>query len=58
MGVAGKVCENSVEINGTGIALESLNVEAKNVPDLVPVCAALACVAKDSRKSLAFIGLD
>ncbi len=42
MGIAGKVCENSVEINGTGSPLEPLNVDAKNIPDLVPVCAALS----------------
>jgi 3-phosphoshikimate 1-carboxyvinyltransferase len=46
MGVAGKVCENSVEIDGTGSSLEALSIDAKNIPDLVPVCAALACYAK------------
>jgi 3-phosphoshikimate 1-carboxyvinyltransferase len=50
MGVVGKVCENSVEICGTGNQLEVLNVDAKNIPDLVPVCAALACFAKDVSK--------
>jgi 3-phosphoshikimate 1-carboxyvinyltransferase len=50
MGVAGKVCDNSVEINGTGSLLEPLNLDAKNVPDLVPVCAALACYAKGASK--------
>jgi 3-phosphoshikimate 1-carboxyvinyltransferase len=46
MGVNGKVCKNSVEINGTGSPLEALNVDAKNIPDLVPACAALACYAR------------
>ena len=46
MGVAGKVCENSVEINGTGNSLNPLNIDAKNIPDLVPACAVLACYAK------------
>jgi 3-phosphoshikimate 1-carboxyvinyltransferase len=46
MGVEGKVCENSVEINGTGNPLEPLNLDAKNIPDLVPIVAALACFAK------------
>ena len=46
----GKVCDNSVEINGTGNSLEPLNVDAKNIPDLVPVCAALACYAKGTSK--------
>ncbi len=50
MGVAGKVCENSVEINGTGSQLEPLSINAKNIPDLVPVCAALACYAKGTSK--------
>jgi 3-phosphoshikimate 1-carboxyvinyltransferase len=50
MGVAGKVCENSVEIDGTGSSLQALNVDARNIPDLVPVCAALACFAKGASK--------
>ena len=45
MGVAGKVCENSVEISGTGNSLHPLNIDSKNIPDLVPVCAVLACFA-------------
>jgi 3-phosphoshikimate 1-carboxyvinyltransferase len=50
VGVAGKVCENSVEINGTGSSLEALNVDAKNIPDLVPACAVLACYAKGTSR--------
>lgn len=50
MGVIGKVCNNSVEINGTGGPLESLDVHAKNIPDLVPVCAVLACFSKGTSK--------
>ena len=50
MGVAGKVCENGVEIDGTGSPLEALTIDAKNIPDLFPVCAVLACYAKDSSK--------
>ena len=50
MGVAGKVCENSVEINGTGSSLEALNINAKNIPDLVPACAVLACYAKGASR--------
>ena len=45
MGAEGKVCENSVEMSGTCDSLEPLNVDAKNMPDLVPVCAVLACFA-------------
>jgi 3-phosphoshikimate 1-carboxyvinyltransferase len=50
MGVAGKVCKNSVEVDGTGGSLEALNVDANDIPDLVPVCAALACFAKGVSK--------
>ncbi len=50
MGVAGKVCDNSVEIDGAGNPLEPLNLDARNIPDLVPVCTALACFAKDTSK--------
>ena len=50
MGVNGKVCEDSVEINGTGSLLEPLNLDAKNIPDLVPVCTALACYAKGNSR--------
>ncbi len=45
MGVEGKVCAGSVEINGTGKPLKPLDVDAKNIPDLVPAIAALACYA-------------
>jgi 3-phosphoshikimate 1-carboxyvinyltransferase len=50
MGIEGKVCNNSVEINGTGNPLEPLNIDAKNIPDLVPACAVLACYAKGTSK--------
>ena len=50
MGVAGKVCANSVEIDGAGSPLEPFEIDAKNIPDLVPVCAALACYAKGTSK--------
>jgi 3-phosphoshikimate 1-carboxyvinyltransferase len=50
MGVAGKVCDRSVEIDGVGSPLEPMTIDAKNIPDLVPVCAALACFAKGTSK--------
>jgi 3-phosphoshikimate 1-carboxyvinyltransferase len=50
MGVNGKVCEDRVEVNGTGSLLEPLNIDAKNIPDLVPVCTALACYAKGTSR--------
>lgn len=50
MGVAGKVCENSVEIDGSGALLEPIKVDVTNIPDLAPVIAALACYAKGVSK--------
>jgi 3-phosphoshikimate 1-carboxyvinyltransferase len=50
MGVNGKVCGNSIEIDGSGSPLETLKVDAKNIPDLVPVCAALACYSKGTSR--------
>ncbi len=47
MGAEGKVCENNVEIEGTGNLLKPIEVDAKNIPDLVPAIAVLACYAKD-----------
>ncbi|MFA5363823.1 MAG: 3-phosphoshikimate 1-carboxyvinyltransferase [Candidatus Bathyarchaeia archaeon] len=37
------VNDHSVEISGT--QLQAVNVDAKDIPDLVPVCAVLACFA-------------
>jgi 3-phosphoshikimate 1-carboxyvinyltransferase len=45
MGVEGKVCGNQIEICGTGSTLRAVNVNAKDMPDLVPICATLACYA-------------
>ena len=50
MGVHGKVCSNQIEIKGTGDLLEAVDVNAKDTPDLVPVCAALACYAKGTSR--------
>ena len=50
MGIAGKVCDNSVEINGKDTPLSPLNVDAKNNPDFVPVATVLACFAKGTSK--------
>jgi 3-phosphoshikimate 1-carboxyvinyltransferase len=52
MGVKGKVCSNSIEINGTGKPLKPLNINAKDTPDLVPVYAALACYADGTSRIL------
>jgi 3-phosphoshikimate 1-carboxyvinyltransferase len=45
MGINGKVCADSVEIEGGGL-LNPIEVDAKNIPDLVPAIAAMACYAK------------
>jgi 3-phosphoshikimate 1-carboxyvinyltransferase len=46
MGLQGKVCENQIEINGAGGLLSAMYVDARDIPDLVPICAALACYAE------------
>ena len=46
MGVNGKVCEDRVEIEGSESLLKPVEVDAKNIPDLVPAIAVLACYAK------------
>jgi 3-phosphoshikimate 1-carboxyvinyltransferase len=43
MGVEGKVCPDSIEIEGTGKPLKPVKVDVKNIPDLVPAIAVLAC---------------
>jgi len=50
MGVNGKVCNDQVKIDGKGSLLEAVNVDARDIPDLVPVCAVLACYAKGTSK--------
>ena len=50
MGVNGKVCSGQVEIEGKGGLLRAVNVDAKDIPDLVPVCAVLACYAQGTSK--------
>jgi len=50
MGVNGKVCPDQVEVEGNGGLLEAVDVDARNIPDLVPVCAVLACYAKGTSK--------
>ncbi len=50
MGVEGKVCRDSVQIEGTAKPLKPIEVDAKNIPDLVPAIAVLACYAKGTSK--------
>jgi 3-phosphoshikimate 1-carboxyvinyltransferase len=49
MGVKGKVCGNQIEIKGSK-PLGAIDMNAKDTPDLVPVCAALACFAKGTSR--------
>ncbi len=50
MGVEGKVCPDSIEIKGSGGLLKPVDIDAKNIPDLVPICAVLACFADEASK--------
>ncbi len=50
MGVNSKVYLDRVEIEGHGGLLEAVDVDARDIPDLVPACAALACYAKGTSK--------
>ena len=50
MGVNGNVCKDQVKIDGKGGLLEAVNVDARDIPDLVPVCTVLACYAKGTSK--------
>jgi 3-phosphoshikimate 1-carboxyvinyltransferase len=50
MGINGKVCPDRVEVAGSGGLLEAVDVDARDIPDLVPVCAVLACYAKGTSK--------
>ncbi len=50
MGIEGKVCPDSVEIQGTGNPLKPIEVDVKNIPDLVPAIAVLACYAEGTSR--------
>ena len=45
LGVNGTVCPSEITIQGSEEPLNSVNVDAREIPDLVPACAALACFA-------------
>jgi len=49
MGSKVRVGDEYVEVQG-GQQLNAINVDARDVPDLVPVCAALACYSKGNSK--------
>jgi 3-phosphoshikimate 1-carboxyvinyltransferase len=46
MGVEGEVCEDSVEIEGSGNLLKPVEVDARHIPDLVPIITVLACYSQ------------
>ena len=50
MGVNSKICPDQVEIKGNGELLEAVDLDVRDIPDLVPACAVLACYAKGTSK--------
>jgi 3-phosphoshikimate 1-carboxyvinyltransferase len=50
MGARGRVCRNKIEIIGNGEPLDATDLNAKDMPDLVPICAVLACYATGTTK--------
>jgi 3-phosphoshikimate 1-carboxyvinyltransferase len=50
MGVNEKICETSIEIQGVDSLLKAVDIDAQNIPDLVPICAVLACYADGQTK--------
>jgi 3-phosphoshikimate 1-carboxyvinyltransferase len=48
MGVTVKIRDNSVEVEGK--QLTGVNIDAKDIPDLVPICAVLGCYAEGTSK--------
>ena len=46
MGATMHVRSNQIEIAGNGSSLDAVDVNARDIPDLVPVCAVLACYAR------------
>ena len=50
MGLNGKVCLDRVEIAAEGGLLEAVDVDVRDIPDLVPVFAVLACYAEGTSK--------
>jgi 3-phosphoshikimate 1-carboxyvinyltransferase len=50
MGVNGQVCPDQVEIEGKGGSLKAADVDARDIPDLVPVCTVLGCYANGTSK--------
>jgi len=50
MGVQREVCNGNVKITGSGDYLEVVDLDARDIPDLVPICSVLACFANGTSK--------
>jgi len=50
MGVNLEVYDQGVNVQGTEDGLKAIDIDAKNIPDLVPICAVLACYAMGESK--------
>lgn len=50
MAVQGKVCPDKIEIDGKGEMLKAVDVDARDIPDLVPICCVLACFAEGTSR--------
>jgi len=50
MGSTVNVRSGQIEVAGNGGLLDAVNVDARDVPDLVPVCTVLVCYAKGTSK--------
>lgn len=50
MGVKGKICRDQVTITGNGGLLNTVDIDARDIPDLIPICSVLACFAKGTSK--------
>ncbi|MDR2708281.1 MAG: 3-phosphoshikimate 1-carboxyvinyltransferase [Nitrososphaerota archaeon] len=50
MGVNEKIYDNSIEIQGVDGLLKAVDIDAENIPDLVPICTVLACYANGQSK--------
>ncbi|MCX8150068.1 MAG: 3-phosphoshikimate 1-carboxyvinyltransferase [Candidatus Bathyarchaeota archaeon] len=50
MGVESKICSDQVKITGNGNLLKAIDIDARDIPDLIPVCSVLGCFAKGASK--------
>ncbi len=50
MGSNIEVGNGQIEVKGDGSLLDAVDIEAKDIPDLVPVCAVLACRSKGTSR--------